>query len=101
MGSWRYAPRNANRSGALIDLLFDRHYDAITLCEIKYNEQPFIIDKEYANKLLKKVETYKKQTGTQKQMFIVMITANGLKPTMYSEEIISMFVSLEDLFKEI
>lgn len=101
VGNWRYAPRNANLSGAQIDLLFDRDDDAITICEIKYNEQPFVIDKEYAKKILNKVETYKKQTGTQKQIFIVMITANGLKPTMYSEEIISMVVSLEDLFKEI
>jgi len=50
--------------------------------------------------LLSKVEVYKKQTGARKQIFIAMVSANGLKPTMYSEEIVSSVVTLNDLFKE-
>lgn len=99
--TWRYAPRNnLNKQGAQIDLLFDRKDDAVTICEIKYNNKPFEIDKQYASKLQNKVEVFKKITRIGKQIFIAMITANGLKPTMYSEELISECVTLDDLFKE-
>jgi len=97
-GSWRYAPRKQENRGAQIDLLFDRNDGVITICEIKYNDQPFCIDKEYAQKLLNKVAIYKQQTKTNKQLFLAMITANGLKPSMYSEEIIQEVITLDDLF---
>ncbi len=101
VGSWRYAPRKQENRGAQIDLLFDRDDGAITICEIKYNEQPFSIDKECSQKLINKVEVYKQQSKTRKQIFLVMISANGIKPTMYSEEIIDGVVTLDDLFRDV
>lgn len=101
VGSWKYIPKKREmEEGAQIDLLFDRPDDAVTICEIKYNEKPFLIDKQYAKNLLNKVEVYKKHTQTKKQLFIAMITSGGLKPSMYSEEIISAQATLEDLFKD-
>lgn len=100
VGTWRQAPKIGSlENGAQIDLLFDRKDDSITICEIKHSQKPFVIDKQYATKLLNKVAAYRKYTGTKKQIFIAMISANGLKPTMYSEELISGCVTLDDLFK--
>jgi uncharacterized protein len=101
VGSWRYAPRllkAKEERGAQIDLLFDRDDDAVTLCEIKYCKDPFVVDKHYAGVLLNKKKVYQQQTGTKKQLFLALITANGIKPTMYSEEIIANVVTLMDLF---
>ncbi|OGT67320.1 MAG: hypothetical protein A3J38_04515 [Gammaproteobacteria bacterium RIFCSPHIGHO2_12_FULL_45_9] len=99
-GTWRYvSPKGSTEEGAQIDLLFDRDDDAITLCEIKYTDAPFIIDKAYAAKLLKKMEIFKHRTQTKKQLFLAMISANGLKSTLYSEELVHAVVTLEDLFK--
>lgn len=101
VGNWRYSPRkqqNENKQGTQIDLLFDRADSVITICEIKYSDTPFAIDKQYAANLLKKIEIYRKQTKSNKQIFFAMITANGLKPTMYSEELISNVVTLDALF---
>ena len=100
MGSWRYKPQTPDENGAQIDLVFDRNDDAITLCEIKYTDQPFTIDKRYAAILNNKIETFKKQTKTKKQIFLAIISANGLTKNMYSEEMISGVVTLEDLFKQ-
>ena len=102
VGTWRYTPkkRQPDEEGAQIDLLFDRPDGIITLCEIKYTEQPFAIDKAYAKNLLNKIEIYQKHTRTKKQIFIAMITSGGLKPTLYSEDLITQHVGLEDLFKE-
>lgn len=102
VGTWRYSPRTKDgEDGAQIDLLFDRMDGVITVCEIKSSDSPFAIDKSYAQQLVKKVDIFKKQTRTKKQIFIAMITTRGLKQTMYSEELISDQVTLEDLFKEI
>jgi uncharacterized protein len=102
VGTWKYIPKKGDigKDGAQIDLLFDRQDDAVTICEIKYTKEPFVIDKPYAKNLLNKVEIYRKYTRTKKQIFIAMITSANLKTTMYSEELITQQVTLEDLFKE-
>jgi len=80
IGSWRYVPKvNDKTQGAQIDLLFDRKDDAVTICEIKFSNKPFMITKEYANKLRQKVQTYQRITRTKKQIFIAIISVNGIK----------------------
>jgi uncharacterized protein len=102
VGTWRYLPRaKGNQEGAQIDLLFDRPDETITICEIKCSDNSFAIDKAYSQNLLKKMEVFRKHTRTKKQIFLSMITTMGLKPTMYSEEIVTNQVILEDLFKEV
>ena len=100
VGTWSYIPKTKEEDGAQIDLLFDRQDDAISICEIKYTNKPFELDKQYARNLLNKIEVFKKITKTSKQIFVAMISANGLKPTVYSEELVTDCVTLEDLFKE-
>jgi uncharacterized protein len=96
---WRYIPsKGSKEQGAQIDLLFTRPDNAITLCEIKYSDKPFNIDKQYKNILLNKVAVFKMKVEKNKQIFIALIAANGIKKTMYSEEIISNVVNLSDLF---
>jgi AAA+ ATPase superfamily predicted ATPase len=102
VGTWRYSPRKKDgEEGAQIDLLFDRMDGAITICEIKSSDSPFAIDKSYSQELTRKVDIFKKQTRTKKQIFIAMITTRGLKQTIYSEELIVDQATLEDLFKEV
>ena len=96
--SWCHQ-KNKETDGAQIDLIFDRPDDACTLCEIKYSKQPFVIDKKYAYTLIKRAEIYKKVSKTNKQIFHAMIVANGLKPNMYSEELIAGYANLEAFFK--
>ena len=98
--AWRYVPRKGNlEQGAQIDLLFDRNDDVITICEIKYTEEPFILTKEYVSTLKRKLLVFKEQTRTKKQLFLSIISANGIKNNFYAEDIISGIVTLEDLFK--
>lgn len=98
--SWRYIPsKGAAEEGAQIDLLFDRDDDAITLCEIKYTDTPLAIDKSYASNLLRKMEVFRNRTKTTKQLFMAIISASGLKKTMYSEEIVNALVTIDDLFR--
>ena len=100
--SWRYAPKpGSSNQGAQIDLLFDRDDDSITICEIKFSNKLFEITKEYAQKLKQKIEVFQKITGTHKQIFVAIISANGIKKNKYSDELISGVVTLDDFFKAV
>lgn len=98
VSAWRFIPRKKLENGAQIDLVIDRNDNAITLCEIKYTSQPFAINKQYADNLSNKIEVFKKVTKTNKQIFIIMVAASGLKPTQYAKEMIAHVVTLDDLF---
>jgi len=101
IGAWRYTPKtHEDGSGAQIDLLFDRRDDAITLCEIKYSEKPFVLDKACADNIKRLANTFRTVTRSKKQIFMVLITASGLKANAYSKETIAAVVSLDDFFDD-
>ena len=100
IGRWRHiAKKNSEEEGAQIDLLFDRQDGIVTLCEIKYSEKPYLIDKDYGKLLVRKEEVFKKQLKINKEVFIAMITAAGLKENLWSKELIQNEICLEDLFR--
>lgn len=99
--TWRYAPRPGSKEkGAQIDLLFDRDDGVITVCEIKYTEQPFAIDKAYGQILNQKIDVFRAKTKPTKDIFIAFVSANGLKETLYSKEMVTQVATLDDLFKD-
>jgi len=98
--TWRTTQAEpTEKSGAQVDLLFDRDDDAITLCEIKYTDVPFVIDKQYAKNLENKKDVFIQKTKTKKQIFFAFISAHGLKKTIYSEDMVDGVVTLDDLFE--
>ena len=99
ISSWRLSTRNMDENGAQIDLIIDRSDNALNVCEIKYTDKPFILEKQCAERLRKTIALFKQKTGISKQLFITFISANGLKRTLYSEEMVASVVVLDDLFK--
>ena len=85
-------------AGCQIDLLIDRDDGCITVCEMKYSQSPFAITKAYAKDLRRKVEVFKSRTGTRKNVFLTMVTTNGIRRNIYSEELVSNQLTLDDLF---
>lgn len=98
MNPWRYTPSSWSEEGAQIDLVIEQLDNAITLLEVKYTEKPFIVDKRYAANLERKVRVFKEVTGTKEDIFLAMVAANGVKKTLYAQELLSAVVTLEDLF---
>jgi uncharacterized protein len=97
--TWRYVPNaQSKEQGAQIDLLFDRKDNTITLCEIKYTESAFVINKKYAAELLNKENVFIGKTKTKKQTLIVMIAAQNIKHNRYADDLITNVVTLDDLF---
>jgi uncharacterized protein len=98
ISSWQLITRQSTQPGAQIDLLIERSDDAITLCEIKYTDKIFVIDKAYAENLQRKIDVFKNHTKTEKHIFMAMVSANGLKKNKYVEDLITNVATLDDLF---
>ncbi len=96
---WRYTPKKGEK-GAQIDLLLNRRDDTINLCEIKFANKKFTIDKKYAAELESKDRVFREQTKTAKTIFLTMITTYGVRKNEYYDELVQGEVVLEELFNE-
>lgn len=87
--------------GTQIDLLIDRNDGAINLFEIKFYADPFILSKSYTDNLKLKRSIFKNATKTKKQIFYVLIAAQGIVENAHSQAIFSQVLTLDDLFVEV
>lgn len=85
------------KDGFQIDLIIDRKDATINICEIKYYNAPFEIDKKYAETLRNRKQEFIKHTGTRKQVFTTVITNLGLVENPWSLEVVDKSVSFNDL----
>lgn len=90
--------KNEDDAWAQIDLVIDRRDRVINLCEIKFSQTPFVIDKEYDLKLRNKMAIFQAATKTRKSLNLTMITTYGVKQNMHSSLAQSQ-VTLDDLFE--
>jgi uncharacterized protein len=93
------APAHDQEAGFQIDLLLDRKDQAINLCEIKFRNGLFQLDKAEYNALVAKRERFKTYTRTKKQVFITLITNHGIAPNAYSQEIVDVELTVGDLVR--
>ena len=98
-GSWCFVPPKGSKDkGAQIDLLFDRDDNAITICEIKYSNSLFSIDRAYSKVLIQKMNVFEEQMKKKKQFFLAIVTTKGVKPNIWSKDLVDIEVTLKDLF---
>jgi uncharacterized protein len=95
--SW-YKKGNSEEKGTQIDLLIDRDDAIISICEMKFTNDSYVISKEYAEHLRNKITVFRANSKTKKTIFMTMITTFGLKKNEYAYELIQNEVVLEDLF---
>ncbi len=89
---------NSSNDAVQIDLVIDRRDNCINLCEIKFYENTFSIDKKYAAALLQKKHIFKTATKTRKQLFITLITTTALQQNEHSLGLIDQQWNLDHLF---
>jgi hypothetical protein len=85
-------------SGARLDLVIDRADQCMNLCEMKFSQGLFAVDKARATELRRKREVFQAATRTRKALFLTLVTTHGLRPTAYSRELIARTVTLDALF---
>jgi hypothetical protein len=96
---WRHLPKKASsQQGAQIDLVIDRTDKCINLCEMKYSDGEFVIDKPYAEKLQTKKKVFREQTGTTKTLFTTMVTTYGVKKNSHYLSVVDNQLTMDELF---
>lgn len=96
--AWRHIPEKGEQ-GAQIDLLLDRSDRCINICEMKFKNEQFVIDKKYAADLNRKVNVFRRESGTKKTLFLTLITTFGTRKNEYYLGQVQAEVLMEDLFK--
>lgn len=97
VSAWRWHAKTGE-AGTQIDLLIDRKDDCINVCEMKFSETEFVIQKSYSMELDTKLHVFKERTGTRKQLFLTMITTYGVKANEYKVNLVSNDLTMEILF---
>jgi len=90
---------SATEAGTQIDLLIDRGDNVINVCEIKFSENEFTINKKYAAELRKKLSIFKQKTKTKKTLFLTMITTYGVADNQYRTFLVHQDISMDALFQ--
>ena len=93
--SWRSAQDAIN---AQIDIVIDRADNMSNVCELKYSEKPYSIDKEEYGKFVNRINVFVQQTGTKYGIIPTFITSAGLVRNNYAEELGVRDITLDDLF---
>ena len=94
ISSWQ----GSSESGkAQIDLIIDRRDRTINICEIKFSTNEFSIDKDYEDKLKKKIQVFREATKSRKALQLIVITTYGVMQNVHSG-IVQSQVKMDDLF---
>lgn len=99
LSGWSYIPpRGSKDNGAQIDMIIDRADNCINLCEMKYYDSEFVIDKEYAKSLKNKKDVFRERIGTRKTLFTTMIATYGVKENEYYLSVVDNQITMDGLF---
>lgn len=92
------APKKGHERGVQIDLLIDRADNCINLCEIKYSNEEFTVNKAIDKELREKKTIFQEQTKTKKSIFITLIAPYGVKKDAGHFEVVDVALTLDSLF---
>ena len=81
--SWRWTPSSCADIGVQIDMLIDRADGIVNLCEIKYSDEKYLLDKTEDAKIRHRADVFRRESGVKKAVQPVLIAANGVAPSKY------------------
>ncbi len=93
--AWRSGSKEQEK--AQIDLILDRRDKVIDLCEMKFWNDVFTIDKDYDTSLRRKRNAFINQTKTRNSVRIILITTYGVARNEYSNNV-QQCLTIDDLF---
>lgn len=94
-GSWIQKHSDSN---AQIDLLIDRDDNVINLCEMKFYNTEFSLDKKQINDVMHKMNVFIDATKTKKSIFITYITTFGLVKNNYRRQFVQNELTIDCLY---
>lgn len=98
--TWHYRPSSADDEGAQIDLVIERKDASINLCEMKFSDAEFVIDKACAAELRNKRATFARVTGARKTLFLTLVTTYGVRDNDHARALGINSVTMDALFQK-
>lgn len=96
---WIYKPKkNSSEIGTQIDLVIDRADNCINLCELKFNNDLFVITKTYEKELQQRRTIFIEKTGSRKTIFLTFITPYGISKEKGYFGLVDKELTMDDLF---
>jgi hypothetical protein len=93
-----YAKGDMYRPGVQIDLLIDRNDHVINILELKFYNTTFVPTKNFATEMRTKIALFKTISGTNKQIFLTLLTAFPMLPNEHSIGLVDMALTMDVLF---
>jgi hypothetical protein len=90
----------APEKGTQLDFIIDRNDNCINLLELKYYDTVFEVSQDYARQLTEKASIFKIKNKLKKNVFITLLTANGIKINEHYLSVITNQLMVDDLFAE-
>jgi predicted AAA+ superfamily ATPase len=89
-----------NNQKVQIDMVIDRRDHAISILEMKFSLNAFVIDKKYADNLRQKIFVFKEATQTNKAIFMGFVTTFGVEQNEHSMALVQNNLTMDVLFDE-
>ena len=70
----------------------------MNLCEMKFSEAEFVVDKAYARELKHKRDVFRAATGTPKALFVTLVTTYGIRDNEHARGLVARSVTMDALF---
>lgn len=93
--SWR---SKTTTPSAQIDIIIERADKIVNICEVKYSQDEYSLNKEEYDKICKRKNVFIQETGLRHTPWLTMITTEGIARGKYTEMIQSQ-VRLDELFQ--
>ena len=81
--SWQWRSDDPAEKGVQIDMLIDRADGIVDLCEMKYSEEPYLLDKAEYENIRHRAEVFRRESGVRKAIHTVLVAANGVASGKY------------------
>jgi AAA+ ATPase superfamily predicted ATPase len=94
-----YKKGSDEEEGIQFDLLIDRNDQVINICEIKFYNAEYTIEKAEALAYRNKLAAFKASSKTNKQLFLTFITTFGLKNNAHSLGLVDAALTMDELFE--
>ena len=97
--SWQVKDDPVYGAGAQIDMLIERADNTVNICEMKFSQNEFVIDKDYDAVLRHKLSRFGASVSHRKAIHLTMVTTYGVAHNAYWNRVQSEVVA-DDLFSE-
>lgn len=88
---------DGSEQGTQIDLIIDRDDHIYNMCEMKFYNKEFVVDKKYYNKILDRTDSLVGAISKNAAVHSTLVTTTGLKKNEYSGAFVKV-ITLDDLF---